>query len=61
MAFLSSLTYTENCYSCKYAQKKRISDITIGDAWGSDLADEEIKNGIFFNSLSNRKRYTVGK
>ena len=46
MAFLSSLTYTENCYSCKYAQKKRISDITIGDAWGSDLADEEIKNGI---------------
>ena len=46
MAFLSSLTYTENCYSCKYAQEERVSDITIGDSWGSELSDEEIKKGI---------------
>lgn len=46
MAFLSSLTYTENCYSCKYAQEERVSDITIGDSWGSELAEEEVKKGI---------------
>jgi coenzyme F420-reducing hydrogenase beta subunit len=33
-AFLSGLTYRESCYNCKYAQSKRIADITIGDFWG---------------------------
>jgi coenzyme F420-reducing hydrogenase beta subunit len=37
-AFLKSLIYRESCYNCKYAQKKRSGDITIGDFWG--LADE---------------------
>lgn len=45
MSFLSSLNYTENCYYCRYATDKRVGDITIGDAWGSDLK-EEIDNGI---------------
>jgi coenzyme F420-reducing hydrogenase beta subunit len=36
--FLKSLIYRESCYSCKYAQKKRSGDITIGDFWG--LTDE---------------------
>ena len=33
-AFLGSLDYTENCYYCKYAVPERVSDITLGDAWG---------------------------
>lgn len=33
-AFLSSVDYTENCYSCRYATLSRVSDITLGDAWG---------------------------
>jgi coenzyme F420-reducing hydrogenase beta subunit len=32
--FLNGLFYRENCYSCPYAQEKRVSDITIGDFWG---------------------------
>lgn len=34
--FLQSNINRENCYSCRYAQRKRISDITIGDFWGLD-------------------------
>lgn len=33
IAFLNGLSYTENCYSCKYATIKRGSDITLGDSW----------------------------
>lgn len=32
--FMDALFYRENCYSCKYATNKRVSDITIGDFWG---------------------------
>lgn len=32
--FIKGCIYRENCYSCKYADQKRISDITIGDYWG---------------------------
>ena len=42
-AFLKGLNYTENCYVCRYARQERISDITIGDSWGSDLTSEESK------------------
>lgn len=45
ISFLSALNYTENCYHCNYATEKRIGDITIGDAWGSDL-NEEMDKGI---------------
>lgn len=46
LAFLRGLTYTNNCYQCRYATDKRISDITLGDSWGSDLSDIEKKEGI---------------
>lgn len=39
IAFLESLIYTENCYECKYAQFDRVSDITLGDSWGSNIID----------------------
>ncbi len=45
-AFLSGLTYTDNCYNCKYACEERCSDITIGDSWGSQMSVEEQKKGI---------------
>lgn len=45
-AFLNAIDYTENCYSCKYATSNRISDITIGDSWGSELPIEEQKKGV---------------
>ena len=46
IAFLNALTYTENCYSCPYAKTERVSDVTLGDSWGSELAIEEQKNGV---------------
>ena len=45
-AFLNGLFYTDNCYSCKYARKERVSDITLGDSWGSNLSSEEMGKGI---------------
>ena len=44
--FLNSVSYTENCYTCKYARTERISDITIGDSWGSELDTDEQNRGI---------------
>ena len=46
IAFLNSLTYTENCYSCQYACKERVADLTLGDSWGSELPMNEQKKGI---------------
>ena len=43
-AFLRGLDYTENCYSCRYATLNRVSDITLGDAWGQ-LSDTQ-KDGV---------------
>lgn len=32
--FLKGKIYRENCYSCPYASKRRMGDLTIGDYWG---------------------------
>ena len=42
-AFTQCLDYVEACYDCAYATKERISDLTLGDSWGSDLKEEEPK------------------
>lgn len=54
-SFLSCLDYTENCYSCKYAKSERVSDITIGDSWGSELDSEEKKKGISLVLCQSKK------
>lgn len=30
------LIYRDSCYDCKFARPERVTDITIGDYWGSD-------------------------
>ena len=40
IAFLNGLIYTENCYECAYADSKRITDLTIGDSWGTELQND---------------------
>ena len=40
--FLKSETYRENCYSCPYATKGRVGDITIGDYWGVQKEHPEL-------------------
>lgn len=54
LAFLSHLSYTDNCYSCKYASIERVSDITLGDSWGTDLTAEE-KEGISLILCQSKK------
>lgn len=54
-AFLKSLIYTENCYHCNYAEENRVSDITLGDSWGSTLPMEEQKKGISLIMCQNEK------
>lgn len=45
-SFLKKICYTENCYSCQFASTKRISDLTLGDSWGSDIDISEKEKGI---------------
>ena len=45
-AFLQAILYTENCYHCPYAGFNRVSDVTVGDSWGSELSREEQAKGI---------------
>lgn len=46
LSFLSALNYTENCYNCNYAKLERVSDITLGDSWGSRMDKMEQEKGI---------------
>lgn len=46
ISFLSALNFTENCYHCNYAKIERVSDITLGDSWGSTLTTEEQRKGV---------------
>jgi coenzyme F420-reducing hydrogenase beta subunit len=46
IAFHHSYSYTNNCYECQYAKKERISDVTLGDAWGSSLPEFSSGKGI---------------
>ncbi len=41
IGFIKGLTFTNNCYSCNYASVERVSDITIGDSWGSEIVQEK--------------------
>ena len=40
--FFTGLYYRDSCYACRYAQKSRIGDITLGDFWGVKLDNIEI-------------------
>lgn len=34
--FFTALFYRNSCYTCKFATKRRVGDITVGDFWGID-------------------------
>lgn len=44
--YLQSVDYTDNCYNCQFAKTDRVSDITIGDSWKSNIGDSEMRKGI---------------
>lgn len=55
MTFLKSTSYTENCYECQYAKMQRVSDLTLGDSWGSELPEYEQKRGISLILIQTEK------
>jgi coenzyme F420-reducing hydrogenase beta subunit len=61
IAFLNGLIYTDNCYDCKYARTERVSDITIGDSWGSKLPEEEQIKGISLLLVQTEKGHQLLK
>lgn len=58
-AFLEGLTYTESCYLCPYAQNDRVSDITIGDSWGTELLTDEQGKGISIALIQSGKGFAL--
>ena len=62
--FLSALDYREVCYNCKYANEKRISDITIADYWGikkehPDFFDEKGVSAVLVNTNKGKKYFKI--
>lgn len=59
--FLDGIIYRENCYSCPYARKERVSDITVGDFWGiekfypKDKIQDKFWSCILVNSLKGHE------
>lgn len=54
IGYLNSLFYTENCYSCQFASNERVSDLTIGDAWGK-FEDPKGVSLILINTLKGKE------
>ena len=44
--FLRSATYRDSCYDCKYANPKRVSDITLGDYWGAECEHPDFSRKV---------------
>lgn len=59
IAFLNSLIQTENCYNCQYACKGRVSDLTLGDSWGSELQKKEQEQGISLILIQTKKGFKL--
>ena len=54
--FIKGLINRENCYSCPFAQNKRISDLTLCDFWGlSPNAGFDLGKGVSAILVSTKK------
>lgn len=54
-AFMSGITFRENCFSCPYAQPDRTSDITIADFWGLKKCCIPQDNGVSLMLATTKK------
>lgn len=60
-AYLSFSFSRKNCYTCKYATLKRVSDLTIGDFWGFEKSKEYFKYGNFMGTSIIMSNSSKGK
>lgn len=54
--FMHGAIYCESCYSCPYAQKKRVADITLGDFWGIEKISPDARAGNISLVLTNTEK-----
>ena len=59
-SFLEGKTYRECCYSCKYSNTDRVSDITLADYWGienehPEFYDEKGVSAILVNTIKGKE------
>lgn len=56
-SFARNENFKESCYSCFFAQKDRIGDITIGDFWGIEklLPSIDFKQGVSCCLINTKK------
>lgn len=58
MGFMQGILCNSACYECKYANNKRISDVTIGDFWGLGTEKEfkhDKSNGVSVILINTEK------
>lgn len=65
-AYHSHLMMSEHCQNCKFNNKTRVGDITIGDLWGiskynKDMADEKGTSIVIINSEKGRELFNKCK
>lgn len=65
-SFLKGKNYRESCYTCNFASKNRISDITIADFWGiektnPEFLDEKGVSAVIINTKKGEKIFDVIK
>ena len=59
-AFFWGINLRESCYNCKFTGTNRVSDITIGDFWGSwYYFMKEFKDGISIASVNTDKGHAL--
>lgn len=44
-AFMSAKWFRESCYSCPFAEKQRVADLTIGDFWNAEKLPSNFGRG----------------
>lgn len=45
-AFLNTISQSDGCLHCPFATTDRVADLTLGDAWQSDLPEAERRRGV---------------
>ena len=58
--YMKSCTYREICYQCRYADKRRVSDITLCDYWHwnehhSEFDPEDTVSGVIVSTEKGRR------
>ncbi len=54
ISFLYGMSLRESCYSCAFAEKQRVGDITLGDFWGVKNF-QNARRGVSLIIVNNQK------